>query len=216
MEETPEKKRKKVIRRLRYKFRLLVINDDTFEEHFSLRLSTLNVITVVGLLIFSVALIVGSVIAFSPLREYIPGYSDQTTRTNAAYAVLMVDSLSNEIELRDQYLANLKLVLSGEISGDSIQDIPLEELHVGQIQDVRSPEDSLMRMTIEEQEKYALLNMDNASNQLLLFFNPVKGSVVEKFDSKKRHYGVDVVTQEDEPIKSVMDGTIIMSDYTTK
>jgi murein DD-endopeptidase MepM/ murein hydrolase activator NlpD len=44
----------------------------------------------------------------------------------------------------------------------------------------------------------------------------VKGSVVEKFDSKKRHYGVDVVTQEDEPIKSVMDGTIIMSDYTTK
>lgn len=217
MQEKPEKKRKKVISKLRYKFRFIVINDDTFEEHFSFRLSSLNVITSVGLLMLFVAIFVGSVIAFTPLREYIPGYSDITTRRNAAYAVLKVDSLSHEIEIRDNYLQNIRLVLSGEITVDSTEDVALEDLRIDNIQDVRTAEDSIMRLSVEEQEQYALLNSDNQGNgNVTFFFTPVKGTVVETFDSKKRHFGIDVVTKEDEPIKSVMNGTIIMADYTTK
>ncbi len=217
MQDQPEKKRKKVISKLRYKFRFIVINDETFEEHFSFRLSSLNIITSLGLLMLFVAIFVGSIISFTPLREYIPGYSDITTRKNAAYAVLKVDSLSHEIEVRDNYLNNIRLVLSGEISADSIEDVSLEDVRIESIKDVRSQEDSIMRLSVEEQEKYALLNSDNQmEGKVSFFFTPVKGTIVETFDSKKRHFGVDVVTKEDEPIKSVMNGTIVMADYTTK
>ena len=217
MEEKPEKKRKKVIRRLKLKFRFIVINEDTFEEHFSFRLSSLNIITSIGLLILFVAVFVGSVIVFTPLKQYIPGYSDITTRKNAAYAVFEADSLSREIKIRDQYLENLKLVLSGEISSDSIQDISIENIQIDQIKDERSEEDSIMRLSIEEQERYALHSGDSdVEDKVYFFFTPVKGTVVSIFDSKKRHFGVDVVTKEDEPINAVLGGTIVMADYTTQ
>ena len=217
MEDKPEKKRRKVIRKLRHKFRLLVINDDTFEEQLSFKLSSLNIISALGTLIFLVAIVVGSLIVFTPLKTYIPGYSDTRTRLNAAYAVLKVDSLSREIEMRDVYLQNLKLVLSGEIDTDSIQDVSIENIRIDHIEDIRTPEDSIMRLSVEEQEKYALHNSNSkVKDKVYFFFNPVKGTVVEGFDSQKRHFGVDVVTDEDEPIKAVMDGTIVMADYTTK
>lgn len=217
MEGKPEKKRKKVLKKLIHKYRFIVINDDTFEEHFSFRLSTLNIITVIGFLMLVVAFVVGGVIIYTPLKEYIPGYSNIETKRNAAYAVLKVDSLSREIKVRDQYLSNLQMVLSGEISSDSIQDVPLEEIRIDNIQDVRSREDSIMRLSIEEQEKYALHNSSkDIEDKVYFFFTPVKGTVIEHFESKKRHFGVDVVTKEGEPIKAVMDGTIVMADYTTK
>lgn len=217
MEEKPEKKRKRVIRKLRHKYRFVVINDDTFEEYFSFRLSSLNVITWMGMLILLVAFLVGGVISFTPLREYIPGYSDSRTRRNAQYAVMKADSLSGEIDKRDRYLENLRLILSGEIQADSLTEDRIEDIQITNIQDVRSSDDSIMRAQIEEQEQYALQNSGaNIEDKVYLFFNPVKGTVVEHYDSRKRHFGVDVVTKEDEPIKSVMDGTIMMADYTTK
>ncbi|UTW68125.1 M23 family metallopeptidase [bacterium SCSIO 12643] len=217
MEEKPEKRRKKVIRKLRYKFRLVIINDDTYEEHFSLKLSLLNIITAVGLLMIFVAVFVGGVLAFTPLREYIPGYSDLETKKNAAYAAHKSDSLAKEIAIRDVYLKNIKNILSGEIAADSIIEAPFEDVRIENIQDVKSQEDSLMRKSIEEQEQYALHNSDGEiEDKVYLFFNPVKGTVIEHFNVKKGHFGVDVVTKEGEPIKSVMDGTIVMADYTTK
>lgn len=217
MEDKPEKRRKKVMRKLRYKFRLVIINDDTYEEHFSLKLSLLNIITAVGLLMILVAVIVGGILAFTPLREYIPGYSDLQTKKNAAYAAQKSDSLAREIEIRDVYLNNIKRVLSGEIDADSISEVPFEDVRIENIQDIKSQEDSLMRINIEEQEQYALHNSDGElEDKVYLFFNPVKGTVVEHFNVKKRHFGIDVVTKDGEPIKAVMDGTIVMADYTTK
>ncbi len=217
MEERPEKKRKKVLKKLRYKFRLIIINDETYEEHFSLKLSLLNIITGVGLLMFVIAIFVGSILSFTPLREYIPGYSDLKTKQNAAYAYQKADSIENELLIRDQYLNNLKLVLTGDISADSLDGIRVEDVRAEGAQDVKSPEDSLMRQTIEDQEKYALHNSNsNIEDKVYFFFNPIKGTVVDSFNVKIGHFGVDVVTKKGEPIKAVMDGTIVMADYTTK
>ena len=217
MEDRPEKKRKKVLKKLRYKFRLIIINDETYEEHFSLKLSLLNIITGVGFLMFIIAIIVGSILSFTPLREYIPGYSDLKTKQNAAYAYQKADSIENELLIRDQYLNNLKLVLNGDINADSLDDTRIEDVRTEGIQDVKSPEDSLMRLTIEEQEKYALHNSNaNIEDKVYFFFNPIKGTVVDSFNVKIAHFGVDVVTKKGEPIKAVMDGTIVMADYTTK
>ena len=217
MEDKPEKRRKKVINRLRYKFRLVIINDDTYEEHFSLKLSLLNIITALGLLMLAVAFIVGSLIAFTPLREYIPGYSNLETKRNAAYAYQMADSLNEELQIRDSYLENIRLILAGEVNTDSLPNSSLEDVRLKNIQDIKSPEDSLMRTTIEEQEKYALLNSNkDIKDKVYFFFTPVKGTVVDHFNVKKKHFGTDIVTKNGEPIKSIGDGTIVMADYTTK
>lgn len=217
MEEKPIKKRKKVFSALKYKFRLVVINDDTYEEHFSLRLSLLNIITVMGTLGLMVAFFVGGMLAFTPLREYIPGYSDLNTKIMAQYASEKADSLDAQLKIRDNYLSNLKLVLSGEISADSIHNTKLEDLNVDGIRDVKSAEDSIMRKSIEEQEQYALHNSSTKlEDKVHLFFTPLKGTVIDAFDASKAHYGTDIVSQKGEPIKAVMNGTIVMADYTTK
>lgn len=217
MEEKPEKKRSKVLRRLRYKFRLVIINDDTYEEHFSFKLSLLNIIVAVGFLAITVATLAGAVIAFTPLREYIPGYSNTITKRNAAYAYQKADSLNNELRIRDNYLENIRLILSGEIGADSLSDTELKDVRIDHIKDIKTTEDSIMRLTIEEQEKYALTNSNSdMKDKVYFFFTPVKGTVVDHFNTKKSHYGTDIVTKSDEPIKAVMDGSIIMADYTTK
>ncbi|MFT4754028.1 MAG: murein DD-endopeptidase MepM/ murein hydrolase activator NlpD [Salibacteraceae bacterium] len=217
MEDKPEKKRKKVLKRLRYKFRLVIINDDTYEEHFSLKLSLLNIITALGILSLCIAIFMIGLIAFTPFREYIPGYSNIETKRNAAYAYQKADSLSSELLLRENYLNNIRLILSGEIVPDSLSIEELKDVRIDRIKDVKSPEDSVMRLTIEEQEKYALLNSKtDLEDKVYFFFTPIKGTVVDHFDTKKRHYGTDIVTEKGEPIKAVMDGTIVMADYTTK
>lgn len=217
MEEKPNNKSKRVIKKLRHKYRLVIINDDTYEEYFSLKLSLLNIIVAIGMLVFTVAFMVGALISFTPLREYIPGYSNIETKKKAAYAYQKADSIENELNIRDRYLENIRLILSGEISTDSLSEKGIEDIRYDKIEDIKSLEDSIMRLTIEEQEKYALLNSaSDIKDKVYFFFTPVKGTVVDHFDVQKEHYGTDIVTKKGEPIKAVGDGTIIMADYTTK
>lgn len=217
MEEKPNNKSKRVIKKLRHKYRLVIINDDTYEEYFSLKLSLLNMIVAIGSLSMVVAFVVGGLISFTPLREYIPGYSNLETKKKAAYAYQKADSIENELNIRDQYLENIRLILSGEISTDSLEANNIQDVKYDNIQDVKSPEDSLMRLTIEEQEKYALLNSStDIKDKVFFFFTPVKGTVVDHFNVQKKHFGTDIVTKKGEPIKAIGNGTIIMADYTTK
>lgn len=215
MEEAKEKKRKKVIRILKNKFRLIIINEETFEERFSLKLSLLNTITVIGMFSIVLSSIIISAIFFTPLREYIPGYANRQAAKNAAYAVQKTDSLIHQISLRDQYLSNLKLVLNGEISADSLNDTSLALIRVDHIEDVKIAEDSAMRVSIEDQEKYSVNSELNNNSTAHLFFSPIKGPVVNKFDNETDHFGVDIAAQENAPIKAILEGTVIMSDYTT-
>ena len=217
MEEKPEKKRKKVLNRLKYKFRLVIINDDTYEEHFSFKLSLLNIITALGIFSLLISFSMITVIAFTPIREYIPGYSNITTKRNAAAALLKADSLSNELQLRDNYLNNIQLILSGDLKADSLTSEEITDVRIDHIKDIKTTEDSLMRQTIEEQEKYTLNNSNNKlEDKVHFFFTPIKGTVIDPFNTKINHYGTDIVTHKGEAIKAVMDGTIIMADYTTK
>ena len=216
MESKPEAKRKSVIRKIKNKFRLLIINDDTYEEQFSMRLSILNIITVIGISVLIVTFFVGSILSFTPLREYIPGYSNLETKFLAEEAYKKADSLDAELTIRDAYLGNLKRILSGEINADSVQDVPIEELRVQGIVDVKTREDSIMRQNIEDEEQYALHSESaNLDDKVHFFFTPLKGTVTDHFDMTKNHLGTDIVTTKGATINSVMNGTIVMADFTT-
>ena len=74
---TEEKKKRKLIDRLKVKYRMVLLNDDSFAEKFSFRLTALNVFIAVGVISFIMIALVTSVIAFTPLREFIPGYASE-------------------------------------------------------------------------------------------------------------------------------------------
>lgn len=217
MEQEPKNK-KKVIKKLRNKYRLVLLNDDTFEERISFRLTPLNVVSYVGLLFIVLIVSLISLIAFTPLREYIPGYSDVTTRKNATAALIRSDSLIHELNMRDQYVDNIRRVLQGDVFDDTTSNISSDpNLNYKNIKDAKSKEDSLFRAKIENEEQYTIntnLNTGTQRSATLFFFTPLKGVVTASFNADIEHYGVDVAAQENEAIKSVLDGMVIFNGFT--
>jgi len=101
------------LKRLRNSYRLVVMNDDTYEEVVTFRLSRLSVY--IGLSTVFV-LLVGltiALIAFSPLKYYIPGYGTRESRTALQVLKIRTDSLEQALRYKDQYLDGVKKVLSG-------------------------------------------------------------------------------------------------------
>ena len=110
---------RRLLRKLRDRYRLLLINDSTFEERFSMRLNRLNVLLLGTAAFLLYGAFVTAVIVFTPLKRYIPGYADQETKRNAYRSLLQADSLGQRLHERDLYLANLRAVLQGEAAADS-------------------------------------------------------------------------------------------------
>ena len=108
------KKKRRFFKRLRDKYRLIVYNDNTFEEVFWIRLTRLNVFIVLMVMAFILIIITTILIAYTPLREFIPGYPSGETVQLIKMNSLRVDSLENEIYLRDLYLDNIKALVAGE------------------------------------------------------------------------------------------------------
>jgi len=217
MDQEQSKKNKKVYKKLRNKYRLVILNDDTFEERISLRLTPLNVFTYVGLLVILLVISLISLIAFTPLREYIPGYSDVQTRRNAAYSVFKSDSLKAELDMRDRYIDNIRSILAGNPPQDTgIHSVDTSR-NYGTIRDVRSREDSVLRARVESEEQFAINdNLNPRNSSALFFFTPIKGVISSSYNPDVAHYGVDIVANENEAIKAVLDGTVVIATWTTE
>ena len=97
------------------KRRLIILNEDTFEETFSLKLTLMNVFVVVSLSAIFIIFVTTFIIAFTPLREFIPGYSSSKLKRDATVLALKSDSLSHALEQNEVYITSLKKVLTGEL-----------------------------------------------------------------------------------------------------
>lgn len=220
MAKKEQKDKKQFIKKLKDKYRLVIINDNTFDERFSAYLTPLNVIAGVAFVFTLIALVVIGFLAFTPLREYIPGYSDTQTKLNALNASIKADSLEEAQRVYKQYFSNLGSILNGDIESgmDSIEETEKRRVYEG-LDFSASREDSLLREEIESQERYAVSQNAPSNDKImglpaLLFFAPVKGQITSEFDRSIQHYGVDVTANEGEAIKAVYDGVVIFSSYT--
>ena len=216
-----EKKNKKWFRKLKSRYRLVVMNDETYEEKASFNLRPLNVFVTLGLSIILLVILTTFLIAFTALREYIPGYADLKTQRRVFNLVLRTDSMEKELAARDIYIANIRNVINGTAGTD--QDNPLagDPAKYDTIHKLRkSQEDSLLRAEIESRDQYSLSVGDNGSlvNSIrsFLFFPPLKGTVTNRFDPVTRHYGVDIVSKPDEVIKATLDGTVLLANFTSE
>lgn len=213
---TPKPKTK-YISKLKDKYRLSIYNDQTYEEVLVLRLSRLNVITVVGSLAILLIAVVTVLIAFTPIREFIPGYPDGNTRRTIVHNALKVDSMEREVQQWRNYLGNLHAVLKGE-NPNNMESLPDTSVRYKEIEFSRSVEDSLLRLQIEEEELYNLSVIDNNKGRnnfsSLHFFPPVKGVITNVFDVQQNHFGVDIVASPNEVVVAIADGTVILANWT--
>jgi murein DD-endopeptidase MepM/ murein hydrolase activator NlpD len=216
--EIRKKRRQELLSKLKAKYRLVIMNDQTFEEKVSLKLSPLNVFVVAGSLI--IFLITGTIytIAFTPLREYIPGYADVTLRRKLVTLLSKTDSLETKVHVRDEYIEKIKNVISGNITADRSANPKDTTNKYHDVGNTRSKEDSLFRAEVEGQEKsYSLAVNESATNKndisSFFFFSPLSGVVTSSYNANEGHLGVDVAAAKNEAIKAALDGTVIQSAW---
>lgn len=229
MEEN-QKKNKRWIDRFRHKYRLVIMQDDTFEEKLSFRLSRLNVFMVVVLL--AVTLIASTIylIAYTPLKQYIPGYSDVKMTEDLYEQVRKTDSLENVVRARETYLYNLKNILEG--NEEALRDTAIVNLDTSLSNDYkdirfnRSKQDSLLRKEVQRLDKTNLVYYDEnqnkgtyrnkASIRNFFFFTPLHGKISNGFNPENEHFGIDIVGKENEAVKATLDGRVIFSNWTLR
>ena len=213
-----KKGKKRLARKLLHKYRLVILNEDTFEERFAIKLTRLNVFVIVSLL--TIMLIIGTtmLIAYTPLREYIPGYSSTSLKKKATELNYKTDSLQQVIVANEKYLESIKRVLTGdiaaiEINKDSI--INAAELDITEEDLTPSQEDLRLRERVDKEDKYSLFESATSKVHFVLF-PPASGAISDGYNLDEKHFAVDIVLTKDTPIKATADGTVILAEWTTQ
>lgn len=212
------KKRKEIRRKLLHKYRLVILNESTFEEKISFKLSRLNVFVTGSLFIIGLIAFTTLLIAFTPLREYIPGYSSTKLKKQATELTYKTDSLVTVLNYTNKYLDNIRMVLRGDIENNQInRDSLFEQFKIDPSTVDLSPirEDSMLRAEVALEDKYNLFEI-NKEGEGMVLFSPVNGEISQEYDAQIKHYAVDIVAPKDTPVKSVAAGTVIFSEWTTE
>lgn len=219
-----EKEKKKFLDRLRKKYRVVVYNNDTYEEKAHFKFTLMNMFNII---VFSSVVLIALVtylIAFTPLREYIPGYTDVSLNRRVYEMERRADSLELVFKQKDQYINNMKRIIMGDdFETDSINSLMIKNSNTNfnNITDKRSDKDSLFRLEYEMETRNNLFKndiiVDNSSEyKMVSFFTPMMGVVTNRFNREAKHYGIDVVADNNSMIKATADGTVIYSDWTVE
>ncbi|MDZ7845624.1 MAG: M23 family metallopeptidase [Owenweeksia sp.] len=217
MAEKKNPGKSKLALKLRNKYRLVILNDETFEEKLSLKLSRLNVFFIVGFLMIFLIISTTLLIAFTPIREYIPGYSSTALRRKAFDLALATDSIEQQLAYNERYLLNIRNIVEGKpminfadtAMSDSLIDVELNKNI--------TKEDSMLRAYVEEEERFNISQMETGNKPAnLSFFTPVKGLITSAFDPQEDHLGIDIVAKADEVIKAAQEGIVIFSGWTAE
>lgn len=210
--------KKKLQKKLLHKYRLVVLNEDTFEERFAVKLTRLNVFFLSSSAAIILITLTALLIVFTPLREYIPGYSSSALQKQALNLSYKTDSLVKAIHMNEVYIKSIKSVLRGEVSlveinKDSI--FKAAQLDTDVFELTPSAADSILREKVSNEDKYNLFETATSVKDFL-FFPPVNGSISAEFNSTEKHFAVDIVTPVNTPIKSILDGRVIFTSWTSE
>jgi murein DD-endopeptidase MepM/ murein hydrolase activator NlpD len=205
---------KKIIKKIKDQYRLIIYNDTSFQTVWSIKLSGVKFFSLVGL-VSTILIVLGIlIIAATGLKEFIPGYPKADYRQMLLRNRLRVDSLEQEIARRDAFFKGIKSIISGEVPKD---DSIYETEHTTHTVDFKKfNHDSVFQDKILA-EQLSLTSQTKEGNPglgQLHFFVPVKGIITNRFNSMAEHFGVDLVSEPNARISSILDGTVIFSGWT--
>jgi len=197
-------------------YRLTLLDANSHERKWGLRFSRAQMM--VGIISAVVVIVVGffCLIAYTPIRTFIPGYPDANSRRQAVQNALRIDSLQTRILQWELYTENLRRVVAGE------DPLRLDTLILGSQAGTRSVSDarylairdSLLRADVQQEEQFDVSSQtrQNLPIEALSFFSPVKGVVSRGFD-RVLHPWVDVTAPAGSMVMSVLDGTVVFTDW---
>lgn len=206
-------------KKLNRKFHFLMSHNETMEPIVDFRLNLLNLFFVIIGLALLLIIINTCLITLTPLREYIPGYTDYNLNREVYLLNRRADSLAVEMQKRDVYFENLKYVVEGyDFAADSCHENvniyePLPGTATDSIVLRKSPFDKLLRAEFENASQYDLVDNRSIGNTLsdLNFFVPIEGYVKKGFNREEKHFGVDIVSQNSQFVKATLDGTVVLA-----
>lgn len=213
-----KKKRNKAFwNNIKFKYKLTIINENTLEEVAGIRVSKLNGLSVLLTVITVIFVIAATIIAFTPLRNYLPGYMNSEVRAQIVDNALKVDSLQQLVERQNLYIMNIQDIFSGKIKVDTVQSIDsLTNMRADSLME-RTQREEEFRRQYEETEKYNLTSIaEDKGVDGLIFHRPTRGMLTSHFDPNNRHYGVDIAATPNESVLAALDGTVILSTYTAE
>jgi murein DD-endopeptidase MepM/ murein hydrolase activator NlpD len=205
---------------LRKKFRISIINEETYDEVNWWRLSAVNIVIFLFVMFTVVGGGTAAIIVFTPVKQYIPGYPDAKMIEDITRSTILVDSLEYKLNQYGRYLNSIAQILEGDLPEEMFADTGSAEISptfMDRIDLEPSEADSLFRADIEQREKFNLQVFNtgdlNSSGEELLLYKPVKGVVTNRFNPDENHLGIDLVAAPNEKIMSVADGTVIFSEW---
>ena len=209
-----EKEKKPFKQRLLNKYRLVVLNESTYEERLSYKLSRLNIFLLVSLTATMIVVSTISLIAFTSIKEYIPGYDSTALRTNAVHNIEVLDSLVRVIEKNQDYINSIGAVILGETTRLEVQkEVGTSRIDISNIEFRTNEEDSLLRKLVEQEDKFNVLESASSKVKFVLI-SPLFGQVTSRFDYSIKHFGTDIAVPTNSPIKSVANGTVVLAEWT--
>ncbi|MFK5890258.1 MAG: M23 family metallopeptidase [Flavobacteriaceae bacterium] len=219
MSKVKKQKEKRIKKKLTRKYRLVILNEDSFEERISFKINRLNILILGG--VFSILLIslTSVIIAYTPLKEYIPGYSSTALKQKATRLVYKSDSLERVLNVNNAYLESIRKVLSGKIDTFPAfnKNITLntQQKNIDERQLIPSEKDSVFRDQVELEDRFTLFNKATKKTKIV-FFAPILGKITQGFDIKTKHYAIDITAKTGTPVKTVADGTVIFAEWTAE
>lgn len=202
---------------IKFKYKLTIINENTLEEVVGIHVSKLNGLSVLLSACTVIFLIAAAIIAFTPLRNYLPGYMNSEVRSQIVANALRADSLQAALERQRRYVMNIQDILSGQVKADTVQSIDsLTNLRAEKLME-RSKKEEEFRKQYEEKERYNLTAVTDVRDAAgLIFYRPLRGVMSAGFNPEKRHFGIDLTASPNESILAALDGTVIMAAYTAE
>lgn len=208
---------------IKHPHRFVVMDTQTFKEKFSFQLSGANLFVAAGITFIVLILLTAVIIAFTPLRQWIPGYTDTRAVEQTYENARRVDSLEMRLVQQEWMIRAMRAVLSGEDLGpeaDSLRHDTTATLSAMAAAYHRSREDSLLRREVEQEDsRYQLKSAappvsETSSAIMHLFFAPLKGKILNPYDAAGHHYGVDISGTLSQSVNAAYGGTVVSAVFT--
>lgn len=207
-------KHKSLLEKIRFKYRVSILNENTLEEAWHARLSRFSVFVWTCVFFLITFTILALLIFFTPIKRYLPGFEDASVREVVMDELMRVDSLQNALNVQNEYITVMRSLLSGEIQADSITSIDsLTLIQRERISLEKSQAEKDFCAKMEEKDLFNLTQSTVSTSQYV-FFRPVRGVISASFDPMNNQFGIVLATTPDEIVLSVLSGTVVSTEFT--
>ena len=207
--------RNKVIKWFRYRLQIIFRNKRDFKDISLYEFSNISLLIYVFIFL-SVIFIISFYLSTTILSQWFdPRYAENKANEELIKLSNSIDSLIIESEIKDQYIENIMIILSGGENQFLENQSEEDKLELQDLTRDYSAIDSFFRQEFESNLSFSEIIRSTDAEQNILLMSPVSsGVILSTYDPSKEHFGIDFVCKKEEPIKSVFEGTVLMSSWT--